>query len=194
MGKIDLSRMEQAYKVYSAHRRKSNNCLWDLCCVAEQTVGKYQDGATKQIAERLTVSVNLVQDWARVGWLIAACDGFYTLDELGNRWTLLDLWSTDKLSFDHLLKAAQTMKRYETTPELTLDNLLLALDGNQSANAMEHEIETQNEEPQELWRRDIGRLADRIEYNRKLFDYNGASLRLRRAALLLVGRIRQEIR
>lgn len=193
MNKFDLDKIAQAYKAYAGHNHKSNQCLWDLCCVAEQTVGKYQNGATREISEKLGTSADTVGNWARVGWLIAACEEFYTIDAQGNTWTLLDLWSTDKLSFDHMLKAAQAMKRYEISPELTLDRLLLAMDGGQSADGMAREIEVQEEDERVLWERDMYSLADAIQRQSDLFEYRKASPRLIRARNLLLGRIRQEL-
>lgn len=188
---IDFSCLKQAHEKYVASRRTSNIHLWQLCVVAEQTIGSGH-GVSQRASETLGVSRDTLEHWARVGWLIASLQDYYLLDEQGNRWTLGNIWEMDKLSFDHLLRAAQMMKRYEINPQNVLDNLYLALDGGQSAPALERELEVQEEDAGVLWKRDITRLADYLQKQSDLFDYSGASLKLQRARKLFLGRLRQE--
>lgn len=187
-----IDRLKSAYDIYKSSLRKNNSSLWKLCVVASETVGSYSNGRTKSISETLGTSVDSIENWARVGWLIVSLQDYYLLDEQGNRWTLGKIWEMDKLSFDHLLRAAQMMKRYEINPQNVLDNLYLALDGGQSAPALERELEVQEEDAGVLWKRDITRLADYLQKQSDLFDYSGASLKLQRARKLFLGRLRQE--
>jgi len=183
---------ERVYARYKKDLRSSNSSLWELCLAAEAVVGSGR-GAAAQISDSIGISRDTLENWAKVGWMIRACDGCYTLDERGSRWTLADIWSVDKLTYDHLLRAARAMKWYELAPEMVLERLLLALDGGQAAHEMERDIEVAEEDERALWMRDVRKLADVIRRRADLFEYRGASPGLIRARNLFLGRLQQEI-
>ena len=189
-----IAQLAEVYRHYKGDLHRSNGGLWELCRVACRVVGNYRRGQTQQISETLGISADSLENWAKVGWMILACDSVAIQDEQGKTWTLFDLWSTDLLSFDHLLRAAKLMKMLEIDPAEILENLLLAMDGKKPAHTMEEEIKEQNEDPDELWRQSLSKLVERVERDRALFEYNRVSTRLRRAAALFVGRLKEECR
>lgn len=184
----DEKSLKVQHEAYKSARGKSNENLWHLCVGCYEVVG----AETQRISDSLGCSVDSVRNWHLVGWLAQYCEGVEIRDE-HDVITLKLLWESDGLSFDHFLRAAKTAKRYETSPADVLEGLILAVEGNQTAVAMEREIETRNEDPDELFRRDVKKMTKSMESFSPLLEYKGASSKLVRAANYFLKRLKSEV-
>ena len=184
-----MTSLISAYAAYKASRRQNRCDLWTLCTVV------YSESSTKKIrhiSDKIGENEDTVTNWGYVGELIAQCDGYeYQIDEATDV-DLETLWNHYELSYDHLLRAARLMRKYEIDPDEILEHLYNAATGKQEAQSLERDIEEVHEEPAVLLHRDMKRIGKRLEQNVDSLELRGASKKVVRALRLAVLRMKQE--
>lgn len=102
--------------------------------------GDYRRGAasTAALAQKLGVSSESIANWARAGWLRAACRGLSYEDEAGQCWTFYDLRRA--LSLAHFQVAGRALQQELLGPRDVFERLAICATQRKSAGWLAAQI------------------------------------------------------
>lgn len=155
-----ITAFEAAYNRYKSTKRENNTALWDLCVETHNNVK--ERGDLRRLSEIIGIGEDTVRDWNLVGWLIEYCGVTHYRVSLVESYNLRDIWNSDALSYDHLLRTAKLAYKFEIDPWDILESLYNAANGKQDAQALERDIEERHMPEPELLQRDFKRTGKRI--------------------------------